>query len=477
MKKRMMFFTAFMIVLNIQTSYAQTLPFNENRDSVVIDFQNHNIRIPNSLKKGDVYFVKIQNVNKNLYNITLVEKDSTISSNVAFPTFNLVGIDGLTQLLSTLKSLTTSATQKPLVITDQNKHGLTPDKIILDLNVKPVAQISDTINKNVLYLDSVLCEINKLNMKIDSLNLEIQIKYLSYFTMNSDITQQSELTKQNYVNKIISESQNIRTEIKTLIKSTKDYSLVYLKFHNRNKPAFNRNKFGKTDSLLNVAYKTTLDTLKAVYSSIDATKVIDWIKSIIYLENNKEAIFYSLPIQLKSDIEKLTINIIPKKPEFGLFSYSTTLQFPQNKTYIGASVSFFVSTMFSDVFSVKTTMVNDTLKNYNIVDEKPAKNEIGIATLIHFGTKICQSDVGIHGSIGPAFAIDKIIKPRMAVGLGFSYGRRQMLTLDFLIIAGFVERKSEAFSADQTYSLFPQQVTVSKLNAGFALSFGYIYKF
>jgi len=100
-----------------------------------------------------------------------------------------------------------------------------------------------------------------------------------------------------------------------------------------------------------------------------------------------------------------------------------------------------------------------------------------LSTLLHFGWKLKNPYLGFHGSIGPAFSISNKVKPRLAIGGGLSFGKKQMLTIDVLGLGGYVNRKSEGYSTKDSYSAEPGQIVVSKLNFGWGISIGYIYKF
>lgn len=438
----------------------------DTNNTIEINFRTKEVKMPRkNLKNGDLYYLKIADINMNLYKISFDNKDSTITSSVSFPTFEIVGLDGLTKLLANLTELTTFSENmiKPL-------FGL-PKVSGLKL------QIIDEMNENTIFLKRREGELIGINLSLDSLNFKIQTLYLSYLA--NDVTLKNELKGNFSYKDILTTSEKYRTYIKTLIKTIQDNSILYAKFYTENKPVIDNDTIlKKIDKDLKEAYSTTIDSAEKVYTSIGSEKVIGWLSSIIHLQNNSGTDFISLPLQLNGDITTLTLNVEPKKEEYGLPKYQTELSFPApHKIYIGIGMSFYTSTLYNDAYSVKANVIDSATSNYSIIDEKPTKNEIGIATLLHFGRKLENCDIGFHGSIGPALSISKTVKPRLAIGAGLSYGKKQMLTFDILGMGGFVDRKSEVFSINDSYSSRPEQITVSKLSFGWGISLGYIYKF
>lgn len=443
----------------------------DTNNTIEINFKTKEVKMPRkNLKNGDLYYLKITEINMNLYKISFDSKDSTITSNVSsFPTFDMVGLDALAKLLENLTERTTFFMPGKLPGVEKLS--------VPDIQEQKNKLILEQMNKNIIFLKMQEDKLIGINHSLDSLNLKVQTLYLSYLA--NDDTLKNELKDNFNYRDILKTSEKYRSDIKVFIKAIVDSSIVYVKFYNENKPEIDNNTIlKKTDKDLKEAYSTTIDSAEKVYTSIGSEKVIGWLSSIIHLQNNSGTDFISLPLQLNGDITTLTLNVEPKKEEYGLLKYQTKLSFPPpHGIYIGIGMSFYASTLYSDAYSVKANVIDSATTNYSIIDEKPTKNEIGIATLLHFGRKLENCDIGFHGSIGPALSISKTVKPRLAIGAGLSYGKKQMLTFDILGMGGFVDRKSEVFSINESYSSKPEQITVSKLSFGAGFSLGYIYKF
>ena len=242
----------------------------------------------------------------------------------------------------------------------------------------------------------------------------------------------------------------------------------------------------KKDSTLKVGYSTFESQIDKIIAALDKAldqinheKVTTFFKSIIYLENSKSGEWISMPKQHLGDISSFKISITPKNTELGLSSYSGEYSFPIKKSYIGVSAGIYYAPWFaSERYSVLET-VSSGSSVFKILKEEDEKGEIGLLSLLHFGSKIAGADwLGIHGSVGPAMSISSATRPRLCIGPGVSIGSiKNMVTFDILGMFGFVDKKSNTFVEGQEYTSKPAQITISKLTRSVAFSMGYIYKF
>ena len=146
---------------------------------------------------------------------------------------------------------------------------------------------------------------------------------------------------------------------------------------------------------------------------------------------------------------------------------------------MGLGLSFYYACFANDVYSISSTVIDATTTQYRIVDEKNEKWELGIASLLHFGIKPSKNCdwFALNLVTGSALSITNKIKPRIIIGGGISFGRKQLLSINALYLGGYVDKKSEVFSVEDFYTTKPEQVTVSKPDGAFGLSLGYIYRF
>ena len=87
-----------------------------------------------------------------------------------------------------------------------------------------------------------------------------------------------------------------------------------------------------------------------------------------------------------------------------------------------------------------------------------------------------NDDFGYHGSFGVGVNIGENIRPRLLLGIGFSKGKTHSIALDFGLIAGYVDVKSNAVDLNTTYTVKPENLTVIKLKLGGFASIGYIFR-
>jgi hypothetical protein len=461
-------------------------------DTIRIDFKTKRVELPQSMKYGDLCYLKISNINMNLYKINIDSKDSLFISNVSFPSFDMIGLDNLTTLLSNMTELTTfsqsllSSNKNATEFNTLSNNGQTrfpkygsneADNVKKNLVDPDKENIIHEINTRITELKKLGPVLERQNLSIDSLILYIQISYLSYYTNNTII--ENPLKNKISCSDILKKSEEHRSEIKEIIKYLEVNTTSYAEFYSKNKLKIdNDTDLKRADKELKEAYSSSIENASKVYESVSSEKVIGFLKSLIYVENNSSTTFTSLPIQLKGDITTVNIKIEAQKDEFALPKFHTELDLIlTNRIYIGTGISFYTSNLHNDSYSVRAIVADSLNANYSIVEENLNKKEIGIATLLHFGWKTCIDNFGLHLSIGPALSISTTIKPRLTFGGGISYGKKQRLTFDILGIGGFVDRKSNVFSVNENYSEKPSQITVSKLSFGYAFSFGYIYNF
>ncbi len=488
------------------------------------------------LKQGDFYQLQIDNINLNHYKVSIGKTDSIVVSEVEFPTFNAIGLGSITDILSSLNNATFSA---PLV-TVEDPISLAKSKEVLKLksdlnriNVNKSGYTSEEqaiINMKNESINKLQYEINLLEIdNLARLSFKDQILYETKLAsdslvemaktlkehiriINNSVIAQLELVALTYKESIYdkpTESTSIFETlqpkgIKTILEATKIEQMALFEIENkintieRNYRNFidknkNSTKFmalfekdedikNKHKQLLAAIEKLKIETMDSVYSKINTINIIKYLNAIIDLDNNKERSILTLPMQHNGDVSKLSINITPKKEEFGNH-FHTEISFPKNnKFYVGVGTSFYYGNFKNEVYSIKANIINDTTTNYQIVDEKNKNGEIGIATLIHFGyrpfSKNRDWDIfAVNLVTGPALSLTNTVKARLAIGGGIALGRKNMLTINGLYMGGFVDQKSEVFDTAATYSERPDKITVSKLQGAFAISLGYIYKF
>lgn len=371
----------------------------------------------------------------------------------------------------------------------QLEHNLTQlteqMALIEDPKEKILNQINDLKNevKKELNLakspthfsDSVLLKLNShvLAYKVSLTSETKESKYLD----NSDISFEIIFTS---LDSIVNRFNDIEKSIKQLQSNYKEYSESLLKDPTTleivKKDSLTKLKMSELTKNITDA----IATIEKSKSKISKDKIISFYQKLLNLENNKDRTYTSLPQQFNGDINKIKISITPKDSAFGP-SYEATYQIPKQKTYTGIDGGFYYAFDFINAtYSTTETPSSDTTSTFQVVSENKSRGEIGFTTLLHVGTKPCEKAdwFGINFATGPAISLSNKPQLRLSMGGGISLGRaKNMLSLSFLGMAGYVQRLSNVYSEGTNYGAKPEQVTISKLKTSYALSIGYIYKF
>lgn len=484
--------------------------------------------IPNGdIKKGDLYYLKITGINQNIYNIKVNKKDSTITTDVTFPSLDMLNIDLFSSLLGGLASMSTSAPPvvkdaleigKAVAIEKTDFQALNGDAFFLAM--KDPTKLADSEKEKIKNAFQKLAELNTkidsskfelikkinklserdrvaatmlstrqslalnvqylrdLNFAIDTLNNSANQLSLSYLVKDADSPPYKLLKKDFSFEKMILTTSYLRNQIDSLKKIIKDAQNEYAKFSTEHQKIIEKeDSLKEDDKKLKETFASALENADKFFQNISADKVRALLEAIIFLENTKDAVYEATPMQFDGDVNNIEIWIEPRDPKYRDQSYYTKYSFPLRTNYAGIGVSFYYASLKNEAYSIKAESV-DTTTRYRLVDEKNEAGEIGVAALLHFGGKFEGTDLwGGHVTIGPAISLSNKIKPRLAIGGGFSYGRKQMATLNILCVAGYVDRLSKSLNLTEPYASKPENATVSKLSAGIALSLGYIYKF
>lgn len=443
-----------------------------------IDFRTKRLVSLPDLKRDDFYHVRITGINMNLYKVTVGSKDSAIVSEVGgIPTFSTISIDGLTDILSKLAPLFTfSSTQSEKI----NAKALIKKEVEINLDLSFVH--TKFFDEQIELVQKRAADLKQLTREIDDQNRVVSIKLLSYAS-DLDSKFYKQLNNPPFdLNNFFSEMDGIRKRTAALIIENQKQQTVFAKFINSNPLPKENEDLKETKNNISKALEVTDALANDVYISIGAEKVNSVLSGIIKAEN-ADTTFLSLPIQFKEDVATVDISIEPANVDKEkAIAYTTSIRFPKSSNnFIGVGSSFYWSNLSNESYSVKSTVFKKDSAEYSIVKENKYKYkndyEIGIAALLHVGRKIGSSNFGGQFTIGPAFSISNVVKARLVAGGGFSYGKRQLVTINLLGIAGYVDRLSAVYDESTIYAIKPENITISKLDYKLAISIGYIYNF
>ncbi len=159
---------------------------NPNSPSIVhLDFKSKKFVDTdfNTIKKGDFYQVQIDCINLNLYNVSIEKKDSNYVSNITFPNIEMLGVDQITKLSSSIISSTSSSVRSRLqtakkTIEDYQAvikaHNLQIEELNSDRKF-----ISDSLGKlsKKGFLPDSIQAIEKLELKKDLSFIDVKVEF------------------------------------------------------------------------------------------------------------------------------------------------------------------------------------------------------------------------------------------------------------------------------------------------------------
>lgn len=442
----------------------------DNKNTIQLTFPLKTLSIPQDLKEGDYCYLRVRNINLNLFKISYNLNDindSTVTSSLELPMFKLIGFDNLTSFLN---KAAPSAITTTLITKSLNDY-LLYNREIAKGKEKEKDPLTERINGQLKFMNETVNKIIDIERLIDDLFKKSSSLELSFLTLHPDIS--NELNGSFSLNELIIEANSYRDMLNKTMNVVNDSSFALS----------NLMTDEMDDSLLSdlySKYNELKSSINKIYSAISADQISNLIKSIIRLQNNVDntsesnsgSDYISIPFRLDSDCPKLSIDIVPRITEFGLPDYhSGDIFLIRPSNYIGIGACFYISGLYNRIYSLQESF-NGADTVFTTVNEKPNHFEIGIASLFHFGWNFGKSHFGGHVVMGPALSLSTPAKLRLAFGGGLSYGEKQRLSLNLLIIGGYVDRGSKKTNITKA-----EELTVSKLQMSCGLSVGYIYKF
>jgi hypothetical protein len=467
MKTKFIFFL--LIVVNI--GYSQT--------EILIDFKTKKepkLEKANKLSEGDFYKIKVDNINPNRYKITLNAEDITVTSPLATPTFKDISLDGLSKLTSSFK-ISSGLTQQfnnleSSITFNQDFNNLLATFPLINTSATIKEKINTFSDNSKNYNESL----SKIKMKYDNVKME-------FYKFRIDKFKQDNTNNTYNLDKVFNNFNEIRNSIGDLKLKISAFQNEFETFISTDiikahlALAANKDDKENTDKITSFIKEINVK-INEFIEAVSAENVDKVLKSIVFLSNDTS--FTSLPIQFRKDQAKVILTFTPVEDAKNyLQTESMTFYFPGiMKDYWSIGTSFYYAfNMLNERFSTLGITDENDDTTYIIKQEEDVKQEFGMALLMRYGWKDkCIKSLGYHFSFGPGVAIEKDIKPRLLLGGGFSLGKKHSITLDAGFLAGYVDRKSSIVDFSQTYTIKPENLTVTKLDYSPYLSLGYMYK-
>tara|TARA_R110002020_G_scaffold3495_1_gene15507 strand:+ start:12502 stop:14019 length:1518 start_codon:yes stop_codon:yes gene_type:complete len=449
---------------------------------IILDYDKKNsYRLPKKIKKGDLYQIYVANINLNRYRISINSKDSTYKTEALnLPTFESLPLDALSGLVGSFNNAEQIIKEADSLKSIDQKNFKMVLEQVFDNTYNPKSTPQEKFDTLVKYNQQVLAsDAAKLKQRLtifDNLKSRLYTARLDQIASEYK-TSFSDTSLYYNSQKIITDlNDSLTLNLSQINLHLKEYKE---KLNDKQLITFLSKVENKVEKELSDKIKNEYDKLISGTSKLlDATtadKVYNLIAPIIFL--NKRNYFKSFPIQFNGDQTEITVTKSPRDTTGILDTEEIKFSFPifKSRDYYSVGTSFYYSKLKNDRYSVIANAKNDSTTVYNVVDEGRNSGEFGISVNFRYGFKLDKNrKFGAHIAFGPGISIEKDLRPRLLTGLGFSYGEKHNLVLDFGGIFGYVERKSKAVDLNKDY-IEPPQTTITSLESSGYVALGYTF--
>ena len=151
---------------------------------IEIDFATRSIGTIKKIDKGEYYRIKVNNINLNIWDISLNTTDSVILEPLKTPTFSDFNMDALSSLVGSLNEVTSSS-----IFLNTEIQNYLKSLSYLDYKTTEISkEISIRLNKEVDTLEYLLDKQVNLSSRIDELRFNVNKKQLSVFDQTNVIS-------------------------------------------------------------------------------------------------------------------------------------------------------------------------------------------------------------------------------------------------------------------------------------------------
>lgn len=499
--------SAFLIISGIlftsQTCYSQIT------STIELDFKTKSFNNPFELEyieEGDYYQLVISNFNSNLYKVTLATQDTILESKLEFPTFGSFNIDALSKIVTSVSAVATTTEDAAATAKDIVKN-FSSQELMMFFDVAPkekpsnkeekiltaIKDLEERIQEEVAFLNAQKTKILAYKTEIDTLIFFVQKKIIKSQMEYPDL---SASVSNGDIDAITIRLSEIRQGLSDQLSDVILHNEDYLKFIQGFKPILDEEKGNKDiikqNILVKGGYEALIKTIVGGLDSLNPTKSAQLLSSLVNIYNNRENKYTSLPFRLSGDLGTLEIKIEARDASKSLLqNYTTSIQFPdpnKKNIFYGINTTFYISGLHDESFSIGTSekiktrdsigvaIPTDTVQNYTVYQNNTGSTEVGMQALLSFGFRIDSDYLKGMLSFGPAINFNNTVRPRVCVGAGLAFGRRNVLTLNGGWIGGSVDVKSEAIVVGGTGSeVKPDQLTNSKFSSSWFISLGYFF--
>lgn len=449
-------------------------PKRKTENILKYNFKNKTIENekPFKLKNGEIYTIEINNINQNVYKIEINTSDTSFSKPLDFSVYTSFIPSAFESIAKTINSFTYSQVDREELVEELFVDPKMVPNNLIDLSKQ--GEINETLEANSKSLklkETSLKQFFKtFSDSVETWTNNLRKASIIDYTPNFDIMTIDRI--ETLYNKTNKETKKMAEEIDESIKVFEDFTLKYEDDIKKLNLAHIHNKIQTEYTKM----KQVLDSLDKLSS--DKEKIA--FRNKFYdVMNNCKSSYRTMPMQFNEEQTIVKISITPHDTASRLPRYFTTYKIKEEiKMYAGIGPGLYFTSLRDDNYSIQGKPITDTTNNYELIQEKTSKNEVGVSLLVKAGIKPFKSDIiGFHANLGAGMSLSSSVRPRAMYGLGVSFGRKHNLTIDFGGISGNVNVLSNAFQTGIKYSEKPESVVISKLQTNFYLSLGYLYTF
>lgn len=398
----------------------------------------------NKLKPKEFFRIKIEGINTYLYKVEINNEDVDTTDSLPKNIFSLLDVSGLNTVVANLNSITDIVKSIPKKDTlgmmgFENKDGKPLERNELKRQIEEhQKRVSDFFEDLVKEQDSI----NELYIRAQ----DEQNKFL--------LVKPRDTSTIHYKN-ILDDFKKLKSNMGTLNLEVVKKKGLLEGLLAANSYALKQDENADLNALSTqlVTLYTKLETsITAVNLELSAEKYSALSSELIALENNKGYEYVSFPIQRYEDVNKLEITITPRDEKSRLNSYKTTLRIPDyEKSFWGVSTGFYITQNQEQNYSLVEKKLDDDSTVYDFISEDHSKEEVGINSMIRYGFNIGVNNYGNlfwQFGLGAGLTINEKIKPRLFVGTGLAYGKKNKLILDFGGVYMFYDKLSNAYQLE-----------------------------
>jgi hypothetical protein len=418
------------------------------------------------LKPGDYYQIIIEDINLNLYSVSISKRDSSIGAGMSIPTWAALGMGSIGTILENLLPFSSSGPAFPVeagrnsALKSAHPALKQPDSSIIERHFNRLVKNALKIKKSAKSLDSTIFEYNKMqwwslsddtsetgSIEMNGLTVNNLYRCLKNF---SDTLNDMDIKLNNSYNEFISEASQCGK---------------------------NKDTLAAIDTIRK-KYDDFIKTIMKAKDAVSAESATKYINSIVLLLNNKSRRYESLPQQMTREQTRLKIELTPRNPAYNLQNYSMELVFPLRTVapwgaFWGVSTGFFCeSGMDNEEYSIRKA---DDL-TYALVKEHPGNYGFGVNSLVQFGLRLGDWPAFAHLCFGPAIAVSDNVRPRLQMGGGFSFFETHILSVNAGANVGYRDKLSNNYNENASYQTEPKGYRVSEIKTGIFISLGYLFK-